>query len=311
MKTSVMSVTDKVLTRIGNNGTRPYLEAFRLDCEVRNLSRKTIDVYFERLGYLLTWLGGHEITFNDITRRTVQSYIVDLKGSVSDETINGRIRAFRRFFNFLVTDGLWEEESPLSGVKLLRTADRVKPVIDPETIQKVIASLSRKTFESSRNLVMVLLLWDCMLRRNELLGLRISDIDIQSRLVKVFGKGRKERMVPIGVKTLKALHQFLIKWRSKYPGDLLICMRNGEPVTERHCHKIIQHMGQKHGIKLYPHLLRHSAATWYIRQGGNPAVLQGILGHTSLLVTQKYVHLSSQDAVRSYDSFSPSNCLRI
>ncbi len=147
-----------------------------------------------------------------------------------------------------------------------------------------------------------------MLRRNEVLGLKVGDIDLNSRLIKVFGKGRKERMVPLGVKTLKVLHQYLVKWRSKHSGDFVICMRNGEPVTERHCHKIIQRIGKKHGVKLYPHLLRRSAATWYIRQGGNRAILQGILGHTSPLVAQKYLHLSSQDALRFYNSYSPANC---
>ena len=77
----------------------------------------------------------------------------------------------------------------------------------------------------------------------------------------MFGKGRKERLVPLGVKTLKVLHQYLIKGRSRYPADHLICMRNGEPLTEPHCHKIIQRIGERNAVKLYPHLLRHWAAT--------------------------------------------------
>jgi site-specific recombinase XerD len=155
------------------------------------------------------------------------------------------------------------------------------------------------------------MMWDGMLRRNELLALKLTDINLDGRLIKVFGKGRKERMVPLGVKTVRALHQFLARWRSKFPGDTLICMRNGEQITERHCHKIVQQLGRKNGVKLYPHLLRHSAATWYIRQGGNPVILQGIMGHSSLTVTQQYLHLSSKDAVDSYDKFSPANALRL
>jgi site-specific recombinase XerD len=150
-----------------------------------------------------------------------------------------------------------------------------------------------------------------MLRMNEVLSLKIGDIDLEGRLIKVFGKGRKERMVPLGVKTLRILHQYLIKWRSKFPANVLICMRNGQPLKDRHCHKIISSIGKKLGLTLYPHLLRHSAATWYIQQGGNPAVLQRILGHSSLLVTQNYLHLSNADTVASYESFSPSNCLRV
>ena len=158
---------------------------------------------------------------------------------------------------------------------------------------------------------MVLLFWDGMLRLNEVRNLKLSDVDLEGRLIKVFGKGRKERMVPLGVKTLKAIQQFLIKWRSKYSGENLICMRNGQAIKERHYHKIIQQLGEKSGLKLHPHLLRHSAATWYIRQGGNPVILQKILGHSSLSVTQKYLHLSNEDAVNSYNDFSPSNGLKL
>ncbi len=263
-------------------------------------------MYFERLDHLLSSTREQSIAFTDISKRVILDYILSLKGRVSDETINGRIRAYRRFFNFLVAEGLWQKENPMAGIRLLKTASKVKSVVDPETVQKIVRSLSRSTFESSRDLVMVLLFWDGVLRDKEIRNLKLADIEFRNRLIRVFGKGRKERLVPLGVKTLKALHHHVIKFRSKYPGDRLICMRNGQPLTERCCRRIIQRIGEKHGVKLHPHLLRHSAATWYIRQGGNPAVLQGILGHTSLLVTQKHVRLSSQDAVASHEQFSPA-----
>jgi site-specific recombinase XerD len=301
----------RVESRFRATEFKKYLDLFKLDCQVRNLTEKTIDVYYERLGYFFSYIKDEGISFQAICRNTIQQYILTLIENVSDETVNGRIRAVKRFFNFLCDEGLWEGQNPISGIKLLRTTKKVKPVVKSDNVQKLLAASDIKTFEGARNKVMILLFWDGMLRLNELLGLKTSDIDLEGRLIKVFGKGRKERMVPLGVKTLRAIHQYLIKWRSRYPGDHLICMRNGQPVTERHCHKIVQRLGEKVGIKLYPHLLRHSAATWYIRQGGNPAVLQKILGHTSLLVTQNYLHLSNADTVKSYDSFSPANCLRI
>ena len=311
MRTSVMSKADKVEQTWRGTVFEPYLSAFRFDSQVRNLTPKTLDCYLERLGDLFVSLQEQGKSLPEVDKATVQGYALSLKGRVSDETINGRIRVYRRFFGFLVDKGLWESDNPMTGVKLLKTAKKVKPVVDPETVQKIVAGISRDSFEGMRNLLMVLLLWDGMMRKNEMLGLKVSDINLNDHLAKVFGKGRKERMVPLGVKTLKVHHQHLIRWRSKYPGDHLICMRNGEPLTGRHCHKVIQDLGKRHGIVLYPHLLRHSAATWYIRQGGNPAVLQGILGRTSLLVTQNYLHLSSQDAVNSHAQFSPSNCLRV
>ncbi len=296
---------------INNDDAISYLKAFKFDCELRNLSEKTVYGYFERIRCLALYLNSMNISFVEVSKQVIQEYIISLKGRVSDETINGRIRVYRLLFNFLVVEGLWNSNNPLEGIKLLKTVSKVKPVITIDDVQLVLKSLKTPVFETVRNKVMVLLFWDCMLRQNELLNLKVSDINLDNRLIKVLGKGRKERMVPMGLQTIKLLHKFLIKWRSKYAGEFLICMRNGEQVKQRHCHKIIQRLGQKQSLKLYPHLFRHSAATHYIRLGGNPAVLQRILGHSSLAITQNYLHLSNIDTVNSYDSFSPSNGLQI
>jgi len=93
--------------------------------------------------------------------------------------------------------------------------------------------------------------------------------------------------------------------------ETVFCQRNGKPITSRHCHKIIQEIGKKAGVALYPHLIRHSAATYFIRQGGSPVILQKILGHTSLTVTQNYLHMSNQDMVDTYSRFSPSNAIQV
>jgi len=81
------------------------------------------------------------------------------------------------------------------------------------------------------------------------------------------------------------------------------------PMT--HCHKIIQEIGRKANVIIYPHLIRHSAATFFIRQGGSPVILQKIMGHTSLSVTQNYLHMSNQDMLDTYNKFSPSNAISI
>ncbi len=157
MRTSVTSVTDEVLAEFSGSGISLYFEAFKLDCSVRNLTDKTLDVYFERLKDFLVYLSEQGTPFDAVTKRTIQEYVWSLKDRVSDETVNGRIRACRRFFNFLIAEGHWERENPLEGLKQIRTANRVKPVIDPESMQTVISSTSRKTFEGNRNIVIQLL----------------------------------------------------------------------------------------------------------------------------------------------------------
>ncbi len=297
--------------RVEQTEWSPLLYSIKVDCQQRNLSPKTISVYFERIWYLADYMNQSSLTVQDVNKQIIQQYILSIKDTVSSETVNGRIRAFRRFFNYLVEENLWDKASPMIGIRLLKTAKSIKKIINQEEIQLILNGLDRNRFEGARNILMVLLFWDGMIRKSELLNLKIEDLDFNSRLIKVFGKGRKERMVPIGLKTLKTIHNFLSKWRSKYSGDYLFCMSDGQPIKDRHYHKIIQRIGQRHDIKLHPHLIRHSAATFYIQQGGNPAILQQILGHTSLSVTQKYLHLSNKDMVNSYNSFSPSNAIRI
>ncbi len=287
------------------------VETFRFDCQLRNLSPKTIKCYEERLKYFARYLESQPPNPDLVSRTDIRSYILSLKGNVSDETVNGRIRVYRRFFNYLIEDGLWTKDNPMKGIRLLKTAKKIKTVVEPEQIKAIIQKANRRTFESVRNRLIITLFWDCMLRNKELRGLKLSDIDLQGRIIKVFGKGRKERMVPVGISTVKLLHKFLHLWRKKLPGDTLISLRNGEPLSERHCHKTVQRMGETVGIKLHPHLIRHSAATWYIRQGGSPVVLQAILGHSSLAVTQRYVHLTVQDAVASYEKMIPGNALKL
>jgi site-specific recombinase XerD len=144
-----------------------------------------------------------------------------------------------------------------------------------------------------------------MLRLGELLGIKLDDIDLNEKLLKVYGKGRKERYVPFSDKTAKSIHTYLIRFRKRIPGELLFPMLNGGKLTLRRAHRIFANPGTKAGLYLHPHLIRHSSASQFIRMGGNPSILQKILGHSSLSVTQRYVHLSNEDMNKAYEKFSP------
>ncbi len=294
-----------------NSNWKTYVDAFVFGCKIRNLAPRTLNVYAERLGYLARHLEKKSIDIEDVTKHDIQNYLMELIGSVSDETVNGRIRVYRRFFNYLEEEGLWDKPNPTYKIKLIRVEKKIKPVLSPEQIQMVLSSLNKKTYEGYRNLAIIMLFWDAMIRKEELITLTVSNIDLRTGLIKVFGKGRKERQVPMGAKMIKTLHFYLNRWRNGTPGDLAFCQRNGKPITSRHCHKIIQDLGKKANITVYPHLIRHSAATYFIRQGGSPVILQKILGHTSLVVTQNYLHMSNQDMIDTYSHFSPSNAIRI
>lgn len=289
------------------------LQAFNYDLQLRNLTPKTISCYLERTGYFVKYLHHHGATLAQVDRNVIQDYILSVKGSVSDETVNGRLRVFKVFWNFLLAEGLWSEVSPMKNVRMLRVAKRAKPVISPEDLQRVFKAIDRRTFTGFRDVCMLMIFWSGMIRLKEMRDLTAEDVDFQGRRLHIReGKGRKGRIIPLGVRTLKLLQQYLVRWRSQLPGEPLICMRSGEPLASRHVHKTVQRRGQRVGVKLNPHLLRHSAATWYAKQrGSNLEVLRQILGHSTLLVTQNYLHLSPADLVADHALLSPDRVVEV
>lgn len=296
--------------KVGSNW-KTYVDAFVFGCRIRNLAPRTLNVYAERLGYLARHLEAKGIDIEEVTKQDIQNYLLELIGNVADETVNGRIRVYRRFFNYLEEEGIWDKPNPTHKIKLIKAEKRIKPVLSPEQIQSALQTLNKRTYEGYRNLTMVMLFWDAMIRKEELITLKVPGIDLRGGLIKVYGKGRKERQVPMGARMIKTMHFFLNRWRNGTSGELVFCQRNGKPITSRHCHKIIQDIGKKAGFILYPHLIRHSSATFFIRQGGSPVILQKIMGHTSLTVTQNYLHMSNQDMIDTYSKFSPSNAISV
>ena len=158
---------------------------------------------------------------------------------------------------------------------------------------------------------MILLTYDAMLRLNELLTIRGDQIDLSSGLIKVYGKGRKERNVGFGPIVAKALHTYLLRFRKDIPGDRLFCYRDGNPISYRRAHRIFSNPAKKVGIKLHPHLARHSGATQFARSGGSLAILQRNLGHSTLAVTERYIHMGDEDILNAYERYSPAAGIRM
>jgi integrase/recombinase XerD len=284
-----------------------YLQSFYFDCKVKNLASKTIDVYGERLRNFYRFIQSREVPFEGVDASLIQSYILSMKGKVSDYTVNGRIRVLRLFFNYLHREDLLDNGNPMDRIKLIRAERRLPKIITEEEIQKLLGVPNRRTFTGYRNYIMLLLFWDTMIRLGELLRLKVSDIDLKAGMIKVYGKGRKERCIPLGTKMIKAIHHFLAKYRRKIPGDSLVCKADGHGLPLRSLEQILERIGKKIGIKVTPHLLRHSAGTFWIKSGGSSAILQKILGHTTQSTTQLYIHLAGSDVKEWHSRFSPGD----
>lgn len=280
------------------------LQSFEYCCKLKNCTTATLKCYAERMSYLLRYAHGIGKDIDALTRDDIQAYILSIMEKVSAETVNGRIRVYRTFFKHLHEEGLIATD-PMAKIKMLRGERRLKKVLSVEDLAKVLGTFDRKNYNGARDYLMILLSYDSILRLNELLSIKLSEIDLTRKLVTVHGKGRKDRIVPFSDRTAKGLHLFLMKHRKGVPGDLLFPRRDGTRLQTRRAHRIFCLAGRKVGIYLHPHLLRHSGATQFCANGGNAAVLQRLLGHSSLVITQRYINLSTGDLSAAYERFSP------
>lgn len=288
-----------------------YLDYFELDARSRQLSKFTIKVNGERLALLAKWLNKERIDINDVTRENIQGYLLSIYGTVADETVAGRIRTYKRFWNVLIEGEIWTKQNPMDGIKKPRVSRKLRRTLSPTEYDMVLNACKKRTFLGYRNFTILLVLWDCMLRRGEVASLKTENVDLRTGTLTVRGKGNKVRIVPMGSKTIKALYYYMHKHRTKYSGNELFCSKQGTQLSLVHIHQICSRTGKKAGIKMGCHIIRHSSATEYLRRGGQLGILSKILGHTDITTTSIYTHMSVDDAIKSYERFSPASSLSL
>lgn len=286
-------------------------EEFKLRCDSRNLSMGTLDWYRQILGGLGRFLAErYEITgMEEITPGHIRTHLVQLKArDLSSETIHRTYGGLRCFFRFLVREGLIRS-NPMELVERPRRERHLIQPLLPEQVRTLLDQADPKTFLGLRNKVLMMLMLDSGLRLSEALRLKLRDVDTAGGTVLVMGKGRKERRVPFAKVTRQGLDAFLaMRRRSVVTSDLLFTSRDGRELTSRHIQILIKRYGERagiRGVRVSPHTLRHTCATQYIRNGGDPFSLQQILGHSTLEMVRNYVNLASRDVYDAHRRFSP------
>jgi integrase/recombinase XerC/integrase/recombinase XerD len=228
--------------------------------------------------------------------------------SLSVFTIHGHVRTQRAFFHWLAKEGFTETN----------IAREIKP---PKLVQKVISPLSDQEISSIlhafnasnsihfRDQVIFMLLLDTGLRMGELLNLRMKDVQLDQGLLKVLGKGKKERVVPMGNKSQKVLQRYLFQHRPE-PScsgiDNVFLTAQGIPLTENCVRLMFGRLALRSGVqRLHAHLCRHTFATRFLINGGDIFTLQLILGHSTLEMVRHYVNLASTHVAMKHHEYSP------
>lgn len=274
---------------------------------LRNVTPRTITWYriafdnFER-----SFPAGEEPTLP--TKATLQRFVVSMRErGLKPVTCNTNIAALNSFALWLHQEGHAKERVKLSK---LRTEKRVLELLS-ETQMRALIGWKPRTFRESRLHLAVLLILDTGVRISEALGLRHTDIDMTNCLLKVFGKGQKERVVPFSPELRKRLYRFeQLKAKKSIRSPLVFAGFDDAKWEKRNSNTALYLLQRKLGLPMFGwHRLRHTFATNYLRQGGDIVRLSMVLGHTQITTTQRYLHLLTEDLSESHQKVSILNRL--
>ena len=275
-------------------GKRPRtLEKYRLACES-----------------LQSFLG--DLPLSQIRPGDLRRWVLHLLERYSPTTASILVRSARACFNWAYQEGLLPE-NPFARIKPPKVPKSWPKVLSPEELAELLRAAKRgSAFFAARNYCMLLTFIDGMLRLGELCRLELRDLSLESRLIRVReGKMGKDRVVPMGRRLARAMRDWL-RARGYIPGvEAVFTTRKGDPMEPRNVQRVLYRLGAKAGVKVSPHMLRHSGATLFIRNGGNVFALQRILGHATVTVTQIYVHLSGAALLEAHRRASPGDSLEI
>jgi integrase/recombinase XerC len=280
----------------------------------RNASPLTVENYRRDLQLFADFLadrklaGGAHADVKKITVVIVRSFIASRHGAESKVTIARRLSALRSFFRYLCEKG----EAAFNPAQLLPTPQREKRLpkfMEVDQVRQFLEAIDGDDWQDARDRAVFEVVYAAGLRISEVLGLDLGDVDLAQRLVKVLGKGSKERIVPFGIPAQKALERWLAV-RSTRPGgasQAVFLNTRGGRLAPRQVQASMQKWMRTVGLRLgiTPHGLRHSFATHLLNEGADLRAIQELLGHESLSTTQKYTHVNLQQLLDVYDKAHP------
>ncbi|MCD5412699.1 MAG: tyrosine recombinase XerC [Dehalococcoidia bacterium] len=281
----------------------------------RNLSSFTVRNYTTDILSFLDFLKGEGVrSLADVDHSLVRRYLSRLlDNGIVRASISRKMSALRSLFHYLNREGLIETE-PLSKISRPKRERRLPTFLTPEEMRSLLSSPNISTPQGLRDLAILELLYATGLRVSEIASLDTGSVDLESRQIRVWGKGSKERMVLIGKPAAGALAQYMSYGRTKMLGrrktNALFINRYGERIAERRIQYLIKKYAEQAGIsgRVFPHILRHTFATHMLDGGADLRVVQELLGHANLASTQIYTHVTrSQMRTRYLEAHPRSN----
>ena len=289
------------------------IRIFLLTCKVNDLSPRTIDDYAQKVGafVMFCWAQGIKEP-KEVTPNHVRVFLLLLRDRIKAVSVRDYYGCINRFFNWLLEENILEH-NPMERMRPPRVPKQIIQPFSPDDIRRMLAVPNADSFRGYRNRAIILTFLDTGLRLSELAAIRLADIDFDNGIIKVLGKGRKERFVRVGKETQKAILRYLLRRNDKEP--CLWVDDKGMSIKPRGIQSLIKRLGKRAAItdaRCSPHTFRHTFAITCLRNGIGEFNLQCLLGHTTLQMTRKYVQsLGTGDAIAAHEKASPVDNTRL
>ncbi|MBT6688596.1 MAG: tyrosine recombinase [Flavobacteriaceae bacterium] len=279
----------------------------------RNLSINTIESYLFDVKKLVNFLKSSKIKIKpeELTETLAKEFIYDLSKKVKSPTQARIISGLRRFYDYLILEDIIVT-NPIQNIETPKIGINLPVTLTIQEIDNIISSIKLTAKTGVRNIAIVELLYSCGLRVSELINLKISDLFFKESLIKVTGKGNKERFVPISTQAQLYINNYIkdircFKKIKKNFEDTLFLNERGSSLSRVMIFIILKELSISSNIKkkIGPHTFRHSFATHLIENGADLITIQNMLGHENITTTERYLHVSKKHLIDSMMKFHP------
>ncbi len=311
-QTNDMQTDNKSVNKVNADIIEKYRRYMKLE---RNYSENTLDAYMSDLQKLLDYVGSEGLHVLDVKLDDLRNFVAALVDiGISARSQSRILSGVRTFYTFLILDG-YIEDDPTELLEWPKIGEHLPEVLSVEEVDRLEQACDLSKWEGQRNRTIIEVLFSCGLRVSELINLRLSDLFLDEKFIRVMGKGKKERLVPISESAVKELqYWFMDRNLMKIkPGeeDFVFLNRRGGHLTRMMIFTIVRRLAEAAGIEktISPHTLRHSFATALLEGGANLRAIQDMLGHERISTTQIYTHIDMHTLREEILEHHPRNLL--
>lgn len=277
----------------------------------RNLSQNTLAAYKSDILPYLAYLKDKKIPAAKVEHLQISEYLWQRKRlNFSSRTLVRELESIKAFHKFLFLEEI-SQKDPGAKVNSPKLISKLPVILTRRNLERMLSSIPQKKEVDIRFKAMLELLYATGLRVSELVGLKLNQINLDSSFVRVIGKGKKERIVPLGGPAKSAVRRYLEMRDKKFRGqelekDALFITKYGKKMTRNEFWRQLKNFSSKSGLNFVsPHTIRHSFATHLLEGGADLRSVQELLGHSSLATTQIYTHLETKLLKESHKKYHP------